>query len=233
MIVLKERGTYLEENAKHNHSLAIIFLILGIITLPTLILSVLFMALTIYFFSKSNHYMKGKTGEDATENALEQLDNNYYLINDVNLNGSYGNTDHIVLGPNGIFVIESKNYDGTIICNGDEWHRHYDASLTMSMKGNMYWRPSKNYDIGSPSKQVKKCAVVLKQVLQTRFNKALWVDGVVVFTNPNVYLKLKDTTTSVLRIGELYGFIKYKRSNMRFSSNELKSIGKFILQQTL
>ena len=32
---------------------------------------------------------------------------------------SYGNIDHIILGSNGIFVIESKNYDGKIICNGD------------------------------------------------------------------------------------------------------------------
>jgi hypothetical protein len=39
---------------------------------------------------------------------LSALDDNYVLINDAMFSDGYGNIDHIVLAPNGIFVIETK-----------------------------------------------------------------------------------------------------------------------------
>ena len=34
------------------------------------------------------------------------------VYNDVNLPGKRGNIDHVVIGPTGIYVIETKNYSG-------------------------------------------------------------------------------------------------------------------------
>ena len=146
------------------------------------------------------------------------------------LPGSYGNIDHIILGPNGIFVIESKNYDGKIICNGDEWHRHYEGGLTISMRGRPYWKLPKDYDIGSLSKQVKRNAIKLKQFIQKTFKKTIWVKGIVVFTNPNAKLELNNPTVPVSKVEELYNFIKNKKSGIKFSSKELESMGKLILR---
>ena len=61
-----------------------------------------------------------------------------------------GNIDHIVLGPNGIFVIETKNYKGEISCYGDVWHGDYDTE---------------SYPIKSVSKQAKRNAVTLKRFI--------------------------------------------------------------------
>ena len=47
-----------------------------------------------------------------------------------------------------------------------EWHRHYEGGLTISMRGRLYWKLPRDYDIGSPSKQVKRNAVKLKQFIQ-------------------------------------------------------------------
>lgn len=157
------------------------------------------------------------------------------MINDIKLPDSQGNIDHIVLGPNGIFVIETKNYGGQIICHGDEWIRHYEGGLKISMKGRPYWQEDRDYDLGSPSKQVKRGAVKIKQIVEAAkvFKKPLniRVEGVVVFTNPDVELQLSNTTVTILQIDELYDHIKNKKSRIEFSSQELESIGKAILRR--
>ncbi|MDI3539637.1 MAG: hypothetical protein PWQ52_760 [Methanolobus sp.] len=77
---------------------------------------------------KSNEY-KGALGELAVIENLCQLPDNYYLFNDLNLelndyikfNGSplkSAQIDHLVVGPTGIFVIETKN-----------WSKNYTQSV--------------------------------------------------------------------------------------------------------
>ena len=235
MKILKESGRWLNEQIESNEKTATIFLIIGLATLIFYGLGIIFIVISIYFFIKSGSYHKGKIGETLVEEYLKGLSDNYYLINDIKLPGSYGNIDHILLGPNGIFVIESKNYDGKIICNGDEWHRHYEGGLTISMRGRPYWKPSRNYDIGSPSKQVKRNAVKLKQIIEPQkgiFKRPLklWVEGIVVFTNSTVDLKLNNPTVSVLKVEELYDYVNNKKSRINFSPKELEMIGNLILR---
>lgn len=220
MKILKESGEYLEEQKKSNKKTAIIFLIIGLVTLVFYGLGVIFIAISIYFFIKSGQYKKGKKGETLIKETLEELNNEYYLVNDVTLPESYGNIDHVLLGPNGIFVIESKNYSGKIICNSDEWHRHYEDA----------WKSPRDYDIGSPSKQVKRNAVKLKQFIQKTLKKSIWVEGLVVFTNPNAELELNNPTAPILKVEELYKFVKNKKSKIKFSLKELESIGKLIIR---
>ena len=248
MKILKESGRWLNEQIESNEKTATIFLIIGLATLifATLIfyslgiifivISIYFIVISIYFFIKSGQYHKGKIGEILVEEHLKGLSDNYCLINDIMLPESYGNIDHIILGPNGIFVIESKNYGGKIICDGDEWHRHYEGGLTISMRGRPYWKPSRDYDIGSPSKQVKRNAVKLKQIIEPQkgiFKRQLklWVEGIVVFTNSTVDLKLNNPTVSVLKVEELYDYVKNKKSWINFSPKELDLIGNLILRR--
>jgi Nuclease-related domain len=46
----------------------------------------------------------------------------HVLFNDLTLSDSRGNVDHLVIGPNGLFVIESKTYSGYVKCFGDTWY---------------------------------------------------------------------------------------------------------------
>ncbi len=232
MKILKESGGWLNEQIESNEKTAKIFLIIGLTTifygLSIVFIGwgITFIVISICFFIKSGPYYEGKIGEILVEEHLKGLSDNYYLINDIMLPERHGNIDHIFLYPNGIFVIETKNYEGEIICNGDEWHRHYEGEL---------WKPSRNYDIGSPSKQVKGNAVKLKQLIESQKNifrnpLKIWVEGIVVFTNPNVNLKLNEPTVTVLKVKELYDYLKKKESKIKFSSKELEMIGKLILR---
>lgn len=235
MKILKPTGTYLEEQAKTNRKISFPLIVFGFIGLLYSFLSANFELMYIFiitlmvggiFLKIYLNYSSGLEAENLITECLSHLDDRYYLINDVKLPESYGNVDHILLGPNGIFVIETKNYSGKISCNSDEWIRHYEGGAGISMRGNIYFKPDKDYSIGSPSRQVKRNAVKIKQVI----GRNIWVEGIIVFTNPNVELQLSGTTTPILQIDELCDYIKNKKSKISFSPQELDSIGKTILK---
>lgn len=212
MKILKETSNYLKEQMEFNKKASIVFFLIGILGLIFSFMFANFIFVCIsgfiiviggYFLVQYTNYSGGLGGEKIVIEMLRNLDDDHYLINDVMLPERYGNIDHILLCPNGIFVIETKNYEGEIICDGDEWHRHYD--------------------MGSPSKQVKGNAVKLKQLIESQKNifknpLKIWVEGIVVFTNPNVNLKLNEPTVTVLKVEELYDYLKNKESKIKFSS---------------
>lgn len=74
-------------------------------------------------------------------------------------------------------------------------------------------------------------AINLSRLIESRlFHNTfrIWVDGLVVFTNPGVRLKLHEPGIAVLRADDLYDYIINFGNIMEFSKNDLKSIGKFI-----
>lgn len=235
---LKHIGTYLEKQAKLNRDVSILLIVIGLIgsLLYPYLLGIALIVGGFFFNSYIKNYTNYKSGLEAEKlvtQSLSTLDDSYFLINDIKLPGSYGNIDHIVLGPNGVFVIETKNYRGQIICKGDEWIRRYAGGLKIGMWG-LYWRADKDYDLESPSKQVKRNAVKVKQIIESSqvFKKPLniWVEGIVVFTNSDTDLKLTNAAVPILKIDELCDYIKNKESKIIFSTKELESIGAAILR---
>lgn len=61
-------------------------------------------------------YERGAEGEEKVFNYLrKKLPHGYYILNDVKIpNMEKANIDHIVIGPNGIFIIETKNLSGKV-----------------------------------------------------------------------------------------------------------------------
>jgi|GEM_PF-308728 len=242
MKVLKERGEYLERKAWLNRDASVLLFsasILGMfssLVLPSNIpmKAILFYLSALLILPGGTHlqrylnYKKGVEGEKLVIEALLDLGDDYYLINDVKL--GKGNIDHIVLGPNGVFVIETKNYSGKIICNGDVWMRHYEKGWRVNKWGIPYWGPEEDREISSPSMQVKLNALKIKRLIGEKFKgKITWIEGIVVFTNPEVELELRSPTVRVLRIEELCDYISRKESEMRLSQAELESIAECIL----
>lgn len=64
---------------------------------------------------------KGKAGEKLVKRILSKLDpKSYYVLHNVTVYTEYGDTtqiDHIVITETGVFVIETKNYEGWIYGN--------------------------------------------------------------------------------------------------------------------
>lgn len=201
MIILKERGTYLDNKSGGDGITG------GIIRL---------------FSKDARNFNKGRYGEDIIPYSLNDLDDSHYLINDVTLPSAYGNIDHILLMPKGIFAIEAKHWEGEIICQGDDWKRRYHKGLFTT----------KDYPMGSPSRQIKRNAFDLSKLIESElFHNTfkVWVNGLLVFTNDNINLQLQEPTVTVLRVGELYSYITNYRQVHNLSKRDLESIGKFII----
>lgn len=71
---------------------------------------------------------KGKSGEKIVAERLENIDGHKYIINNImiNDNGKSRQIDHISITEYGVFVIETKNYAGTIYGKetSNEWQQY-------------------------------------------------------------------------------------------------------------
>ncbi len=62
-------------------------------------------------------YFKGARGEEIVAAWLAALPDGYHVFHDVDLSGA-GSLDHLVVGPSGVFVIETKFWSGTVTSDG-------------------------------------------------------------------------------------------------------------------
>lgn len=56
------------------------------------------------------------------------------VFHDLALPGSPANVDHLVIGPTGVFVIDSKQWIGNVLQGADGlvWHNHYCLDRTLA-----------------------------------------------------------------------------------------------------
>jgi hypothetical protein len=209
--VLKPIGNYLWRKAAKSLALGILLLvpffvlfITSIHVLPFYIdfgryetnrgsfMVLLLVAGFIFSIYPFRNYRSGLAGERKVAATLAAaLSSEYSLFNDVTLrNYEKGNIDHIVVGPTGIFAIETKNNRGGISYYGDNWE---------GIKG-------------QPSVQARVNAVRIRNILKNSEefkHRTPLVHGVVVFSNNQASLTQKKPPdwVKVLRIEELAGFL--------------------------
>jgi hypothetical protein len=73
-------------------------------------------------------WRRGAAGERRTARLLGQLERHgWAVLHDLALPGSRANLDHLVIGPGGVFVIDSKQYRGRLRLDpsGRLWHGRY------------------------------------------------------------------------------------------------------------
>lgn len=145
--VLGEAGRYVSQEAlRKRHRISslcmVIFIVVGILMglltsvfLPTmrvgqkLTLCFILFLLGVAYFGKK--YMlekldeldkqefamrKGAVGEAAVGVLLNKFPNEFRVIND--LSTPFGNVDHVVVGPTGVFLIDAKNWRGVVSPDG-------------------------------------------------------------------------------------------------------------------
>jgi len=170
-----------------------------------------------YYLRKYRIYSGGWQGEKQVIKLLNsKLNDDYYLINDLYLRNGDGDIDHVVLGPNGVFVLETKNWSGNITCNGDLWQRGDKRPLD-----------------SSPSRQLKRNIARVKQVLDGSPSLrplGIWVEGIVVFTNKHAILHINNPAVPILKLPQLANYIVAHKSSNSYSRQQLEAIGKEIIK---
>jgi hypothetical protein len=79
-------------------------------------------------------WQRGAQGERRTARLLDRLVRDGYVVfHDLAVPDSGANVDHLVIGPSGVFVIDSKQWTGSVRQGSDglAWHNHYRLDRTL------------------------------------------------------------------------------------------------------
>jgi len=161
-----------------------------------------------YGWSKRRIWRKGAKGEKIVARKLEKLPKKYTAIRDVKIPNLGGDIDHVVVGPTGIYVIETKNYKPTYIPDEDCW---YHTSGRVSPQN-----PAKQVKL-----QVSKLNDFLKPKLGKKLNKAA-INPVISPINHNLILKKDMKSYEIVYPEDLVSYLSHGRKIL--SSKEVKDI---------
>src|SRR5215216_5215126 len=79
-------------------------------------------------------WQRGAHGERHTARLLRRLARDgFVILHDLAVPGADANLDHLVIGPTGVFVIDSKQWTGQVhqTADGLAWHNHYRLDRTL------------------------------------------------------------------------------------------------------
>lgn len=118
---------------------------------------------------------RGYEGERVIGELLEaELSDKYHVFNDVRFPGRKANIDHIVIGPSGIFVINTKNWRGIVA-----WAEDGETLLLNNMP-----------DVNNTVKSALADALDIRDKLKTLTNREFFVKPILVFPLAKVFPKL-------------------------------------------
>lgn len=153
------------------------------ITIPIFIAFFISSVVAALSKQKANIYYYGLQGESVTAEVIHSLPHNYFGVQNlkVTYKGETSELDMVVVGPTGVFVVETKNQNGTVVGNyaATHWTQH-----KVGRKGTPY---SKNFY--SPVKQVGTHVYRLANYLRS--------NGIKVFVNSAVYFSNADTAVNL------------------------------------
>ena len=165
------------------------------------------------YWTGASSTRKGLQGEQTVASELSYLNDEFLLLNDVMLPGGRGNIDHILIGPTGVFVVETKNYSGKYVCYGDRW---------------FFQGVRHKYDAPSVSAQAKNNATTLASLLHGS-GFTVDVNPVIVFTHPSIHLWLHKPSVPVLKSGTVCNFLLNQRPRFQLSGPYSEKVAEKIL----
>jgi hypothetical protein len=137
---------------------------------------------------------RGILGEEAVADALAGLPSSYWVLHGVST--GHGDVDHIVIGPTGVFALETKAWEGTF-----------------------YRRRGQLYSNGKPAEHVlRQARGAAGQVRQLLLEAGIdeWVEAVVVASRANVSRSpIRFRQAYVVSIKGVVDFIKGRRRWLR------------------
>lgn len=169
---------------------------------------------------KYNILISGLKGERTLYKIAKKFKNEYHIFLNVPIryNHNRSEIDMLMVGKNGVLIVEVKNHSGAI-CGSEK---------------DEYWLQTKHYRDGrategemyNPLRQVSRQRDILKHILRAK-GQDIWLDGVVFFSNPFVKLNLTiDGANSYVAAGEdeLIRFIKTYKPKKTLTSEQVDEI---------
>lgn len=150
--------------------------------------------------ARAEQVRQGAAGEQfVTTQLSRELPDSYVLIAGSQLPHSPGDIDHLIVGPTGVFVVETKTMAGFIVCDDHGvWQR-----TRVGRGGGVY--PA---FIGDPAAQVQRNIFAVRQALQARIpqlfgTNGLWIEGLVVFAHPRSVIRADASRVPAVLVNDL------------------------------
>jgi hypothetical protein len=141
----------------------------------------------------------GQNGERQVGQLLARdLPPEFVLINGLKLPRGAGDIDHLVVGPTGAFLLETKTMAGRIVCEPDgTWKR-----TRVGRAGTQY-----SAYIGDPATQVQRNIFAVRDCLRRQLpglsrRTSLWIEGMVVFPHPRTELAAEGSRVPAVHLAE-------------------------------
>ena len=167
----------------------------------------------------------GLKGQNLLPQVLAGMSDDYYLLSNLNLPGRRDDIDHVVIGPNGIFALETKHHRGRIHLREGHWYQS-----KMSRAGHL----QPDTPIRDPVLQLKRNVDYLRTCINRTdrdlsHSTHLWIEGAVIFTHPAVSLDLPEEVLAgspfpVLRVRDLPAHIAHHGPRRPHPQAEVRQI---------
>lgn len=167
-------------------------------------------------------FQGGAEGEREVTRILQSgLPDSYIILNDCSVRSGArsAQNDHIVLGPNGVFVVETKAYSGTLQgAATDEYLRQtktFDGKTTETRIKNPI--PQNAYHIEILAAAMKTAGFVTDDI-----------HSVIVFTNRWTRLEISGANVPVVRPGELAAAILGREPTFAYDEEWIRRLALFL-----
>lgn len=187
---------------KQPYSLIIILIL--VISLPVIV------QLTVRISEKLEreriNFRKGATGEALVGYILEGFPDDYRVIHD--LTTSFGNIDHVVVGPSGVYIIDTKNWKGVVTADG---------SGELLLNGRATKKPA--------IKALSRTIMDVKDKVKVLSALDPYIQGVLAF--PSAWVDAKWGTTGhvhCVRDEQLHDYIVENKKGRKLTTKEIESI---------
>jgi len=158
----------------------------------------------------------GATGEALVSAALAQLGSDYVVIHNLPLTRR-GDADHVIVGPTGVFVLETKYLAGRISCLGQgRWTQtKRDGARAIS----------------DPEAQLKSAVFAVRSRLGRHRLLEVSVHGVLVFAHPRAELDVAQSSVPVARPHELVSIVG-SLDGQRLTPERVRAVADALLAAT-
>lgn len=158
-----------------------------------------------------NNHRQGQQGENNVVDRMRHLlDGNWHLFRNVVLpGGNKSDIDAVLIGPQGVWALEIKTFNGQYRVIGDQWQQ----------KKGQLWKPIKS----NPTQQAVSNAKRLSYFIRNR-NVKVWVTPVVVWACPGNPLIIQNSTMTIWQLDQLTDEIGNLCGNQKLSDADKKVI---------
>lgn len=157
------------------------------------------------------NFRKGATGEALIGYILEGFPDDYRVIHD--LTTPFGNVDHVVIGPSGAYIIDTKNWKGIVGADGN-------GELLLNGK------PTQKPEV----KNLSRTIMSIKDKIKVLSALDPYVQGVLAF--PSAWIEAKWGTTGYVHCvkeEQLYDYIVENKRSKKLNKKEIESISQAFL----